>query len=42
MALTAENFTSLLNREIAQDKWKSESDVESILLVALMKTFPCK
>jgi|HubBroStandDraft_1064217.scaffolds.fasta_scaffold194330_2 hypothetical protein len=42
MALTVDNFTSLLNREIAQDKWKNESDIESILLVALMKTFPCK
>jgi hypothetical protein len=42
MALTVDNFVSLLNREIAQDRWKSESDIESILLVALMKTFPCK
>jgi len=42
MALTVDNFVSLLNREIAQDRWKNESDIESILLVALMKTFPCK
>jgi hypothetical protein len=42
MALTVQNFTGLLNREIAQDRWKNESDIESILLVALMKTFPCK
>src|SRR5579871_5763302 len=41
MALTVENFTSLLNREIAQNHWKNETDIESILLVALMRTFPC-
>ena len=41
MTLTVENFTSLLNREIAQNRWKNETDIESILLVALMRTFPC-
>ena len=41
MALTVANCTSLLNREIAQSHWKNESDLESILLVALMRTFPC-
>jgi hypothetical protein len=42
MALTVDNFVSLLNREISQDRWKGDSDIESILLVALMKTFPCR
>lgn len=41
IALNAENYLSIIDKEIESGRWKDQDPVELVLFMGLEKTFPC-